>query len=257
MGKVTSIAWTSTVLPDGTIQPGATFNPWHGCTKVSPACDHCYAERMAARFGTQWGYGQERRYFGEKHWNEPRKWNAKAARDGRKMRVFCASMADVFDNEVEQVHRERLWELIRETPALTWLVLTKRIGNVRDMLPEDWGKGYANVQLGITVVTQEEVNRDVPKLLGVPAKVRFLSIEPMLEAIDLSQWIGGISLIIVGGESGPGSRPMPDAWARAIRTQCLAAGTAFFMKQQSQHDTPHFRDFQQFPPDLQVREFSE
>src|SRR5258706_450821 len=101
MGERTDISWTD-----------HTFNPWWGCTKVGPGCDHCYAEALALRFGTRWGVGQPRRFFGDKHWNEPRRWHKKALAVGNRRRVFCASMADVFDNEVEQEHRERLWSLI-------------------------------------------------------------------------------------------------------------------------------------------------
>lgn len=176
MAEHTAISWTD-----------ATFNPWWGCTKVGPGCDACYAEAQAARFGTGWGNDAPRRFFGEAHWNEPRKWNRKAAAAGRRSRVFCASMADVFDNQVEQVHRDRLWALIRDTPALDWLLVTKRIGNAAAMLPADWGAGYANAWLLITVVNQAEADRDVPKLLSLPARVRGLSVEPMLGPIDLTR----------------------------------------------------------------------
>lgn len=177
----------------------------------------------------------------------------------RALRVFCASMADVFDNEVDQGHRAQLWALIRDTPALTWQILTKRIGNVTKMLPGDWGAGYSNVHLGISVVTQEEVERDVPKLLATPARVRFLSVEPMLEAINVTPWIGGrereISLVIAGGESGTKARPMALAWVRSLRDQCREAGVAFFLKQLSQANSQTFRDLHTFPSDLQIQEF--
>jgi protein gp37 len=244
MGESTNIEWTE-----------ATFNPWWGCTKVSPACDGCYAERDAKRFGFPelWGAGVPRRFFGAEHWEKPRKWNAKAAAAGRRLKVFCASMADVFDNEVADEHRERLWQLIRETPAIDWQIVTKRIGNARKMLPADWGNGYSNVWLLSTVVNQEEVDRDVPKLLATPARRRGLSIEPMLGPIDLTRldvglgfganclaWpsmsgpgrgIGRLDWIIVGGESGPGARPLHPDWVRTIRDQCQRAGVAFFFKQ--------------------------
>jgi len=253
MAETTGISWCD-----------ATFNPWWGCTKVSPACDSCYAERDAKRYGFDiWGPGKERRYFGDKHWNEPRKWNAKAAKEGKRLRVFCASMADVFDNEVDQVHRDRLWQLIKETPNLDWLIVTKRIGNARTMLPADWGDGYANVWLIITVIDQAEADRDVPKLLTTPARVRGLSIEPQLGAVDLTQilipgrWGRGrksllnaltgelhdattgcivsdgqaLDWVICGGESGPKARPVHPDWIRSLRDQCQAAEVAFHFKQ--------------------------
>lgn len=163
-----------------------TFNPVWGCAKVSPGCDNCYAERDAHRFGTPWGVNAKRREFGDKHWNDPLRWNRKAEQVGERHRVFCASMADVFDKNWPTGTRERLWDLIRSTPNLDWLLLTKRIGNAKSMLPSDWGRnGYDNVWLGASVVNQEEAFRDIPKLLMVPASVRFLSCEPLIGPIDL------------------------------------------------------------------------
>jgi protein gp37 len=162
-----------------------TFNPWIGCTKVSPGCDNCYAERTARRFGTQWGPHAARRSTSDSYWKQPLRWNTKAAKAGKTVRVFCASMADVFDNEAPAGARERLWGLIRATPNLTWLLLTKRIGNAAAMLPPDWGSGYANVGLGATAVNQDEIDRDLKKLVATPARFRFLSIEPMLSCIKL------------------------------------------------------------------------
>lgn len=239
----------------------STFNPWWGCTKVSPGCDHCYAERDAHRFGTGWGPDAERRTFGDKHWNEPRKWNEKARKEQEadpkaQWRVFCASMGDVFDNAVPQEHRDRLWGLIRETPHLTWLVLTKRIGNAAKMLPQDWDGGYPNVWIGASIVNQDEADRDIPKLLAVPARIHWLSMEPLLGPVELPYYdqycdvegfanngpmyrtlgVSGepddrIDWVIVGGESGPNARPMHPDWARSLRDQCAAAGVPFLFKQ--------------------------
>lgn len=265
MSANTGIAWTS-----------CTFNPWWGCAKVSPGCDNCYAERDAARFSPgipMWGVGGPngvgRRVFGDKHWNEPRKWNrqlqeAHAQHVGgvgpepAPVRVFCASMADVFDNhETANELRPRLWQLIRDTPYLDWQILTKRIGNAMRMLPDDWGNGYANAWLGSSVVNQDEADRDIPKLLQTPAVVRFLSCEPLLEPIDVSGWVHGqvcatcrafqarpgpcicgsrvskrgLHWIIVGGESGPKARPFNLQWPRDIIAQCKAASVPVFMKQ--------------------------
>lgn len=183
-----------------------TFNPWWGCAKVSPGCDHCYAERDAGRFTpgkTLWGVDADRRTFGDKHWNEPKKWDAKAKLYGVRYRVFCASMADVFDKNAPAGARDRLWALIKATPNLDWLILTKRIGNAKSMLPADWGNGYSNVWLGASIVNQEEAHRDIPKLIDTPAAVRFLSMEPLLGPVDLTRYLDptGISCMDVCPES--------------------------------------------------------
>lgn len=251
-----------------------TFNPWTGCTKVSPACDHCYAESWAKRSGTvRWGHGEPRRRTTDANWRLPIKWNAQAQREGRRFRVFCASLADVFDNEVPVQWRVDLFRLIASTPHLDWLLLTKRIGNALPMMREvaqQCGGGeqpMPNVWLGATVVTQAEADRDVPKLLSVPARVRFLSIEPMLGPITLpgfnatTSWCplcakivpdslvrphegehGSAALpcasvydmlhwVIAGGESGPHARPAHPAWFAGLRDQCAAADVPFLHKQ--------------------------
>jgi protein gp37 len=192
--------------------------------------------------------------------------------------VFCASLADVFDNEVPEQWRTDLWELIRSTPRLDWLLLTKRIGNVKAMLPPDWDNsvfGYNNVWLGITVVTQEEAERDIPKLLHIPSRVRFLSCEPLMESIDLtaadtfwagipladgSRWVGNsgkIDWVIVGGESGSKPRPMAQEWATELARQCASHRVAFFFKQGSQANWPAYKDFSRFSPELQIRQWPE
>lgn len=202
-----------------------TFNPWIGCTKVSPACDHCYAERDTARFKTvEWGAGKERKRTSEAYWQTPLKWNRQAEALGVRYRVFCASLADVFDNEVPDEWRADLWKLIAATPRLDWLLLTKRIGNVSYPMPH-------NVWLGISIVTQKEAERDVPKLINVPAQVRFLSMEPLLEYVDMTNLLSGIHWVIVGGESGHQARKMEAGWARSLRDQCNGAEIPFLFKQ--------------------------
>lgn len=224
-----------------------TFNPWIGCTKVSPGCDHCYAERREDQrlHRVRWGSGQPRHRT--KTWGDPVRWNkqheAFFAEHGRRQRVFCASLADVFDNEVDPAWRDELMGLIASTPNLDWLLLTKRIGNVERMLKASAWEHLPHVWLGATVVNQAEADRDIPKLLAVPARVRFLSIEPMLGPIDLHavvvaeqgrQQIGaqrGIDWVIAGGESGPKARPSHPDWFRSLRDQCAAAGVPFLFKQ--------------------------
>lgn len=167
-----------------------TFNAWIGCTKVGPGCDNCYAADLAtARLGVAWGPGQPRRRTAASTWQQPRRWNKRAAKEGVRYRVFCSSLADVFDNEVDPAWRADLFQLIRETPHLDWLLVTKRVGNVRAMA-EAAGRLPDNVWLGITVVNQAEADRDVPKLRQLRVlydlPVAFLSVEPQLGPIDLS-----------------------------------------------------------------------
>jgi protein gp37 len=228
MGKETSIEWTH-----------HTFNPWWGCVKVSAACDHCYAETWAKRLGAKvWGPESERRFFSNAHWKEPLKWNAEAAALGVRHRVFCASMADVFENRKDLIpHRLRLLELIGKTPHLDWLLLTKRIHLVRKQLP----KGYqlpSNVWLGATVENQASAGKRIKYLLEFTSPaVRFLSCEPLLGPLDISEFLRRgplgtrVDWVIAGGESGHGSRPMEPQWPDDLRKQCSAARVPFHFKQ--------------------------
>lgn len=259
MSKNSKIEWTD-----------HTFNPWEGCQKVGPGCDHCYAENLMDKrmHKVEWGAHGVRVRTSINNWHEPLRWNARHQRffaeHGRRQRVFCASLADVFDNAVPDEWRDDLWRLIAQTPNLDWLLLTKRIGNVGSMLPIpfDFERVYPHVWIGATIVNQAEADRDIPKLLGTPAAVRFLSMEPLLGPVDLSRhlwkccglrvpghpgdgWMQppdppeccgdveptGLHWVIVGGESGPGARPMHPHWARSLRDQCAAAGVPFLFKQ--------------------------
>lgn len=178
MSENSKIEWTD-----------STWNPWEGCTKVGPGCDNCYAENRNARFGggqaVNWGPGAPRRRTSVANWNMPSKWNkehaAFFAEHGRRRRVFCASLADVFDNEVDQRWRDEAFHVMESTPNLDWLVLTKRVGNVRKMVPAAWlepGGWPVHIRIGATIVDQEEFDRDAQKLvaLGCP---NFLSMEPL------------------------------------------------------------------------------
>ncbi|HEF5873302.1 TPA: phage Gp37/Gp68 family protein [Burkholderia cenocepacia] len=242
-----------------------TWSPWEGCQKVGPGCDHCYAEARNARFagGTavNWGAGAPRRRTAPDSWKLPLRWDRKARELGKRLRIF-PSLCDPFDNAVDLLWRRDLFRLIADTPNLDWLLLTKRIGNVPTMLRHIGVERLPdNVWLGATIVNQEEADRDIPKLLSVPARVRFLSMEPLLGPVDLtrvmrsspdSDWsycddvlrgfrahkCGGhispgnaVNWVIVGGESGPGARPMHPDWARSLRDQCAAAGVPFLFKQ--------------------------
>lgn len=224
MAKYSSIEWTH-----------HTFNPWWGCTKVSPGCKNCYAETFSHRIGQHiWGPKAARRFFSASHWQEPIKWNAEAARTNVRRRVFCASMADVFEARRElDPYRDRLWDLIANTPALDWLILTKRPERMRKVAPwrDEWP---ANVWAGTTIENQRWADKRIPVLLDIPASVRFLSCEPLLGPVDIRPWLVGqrrIDWVIAGGESGHNARPMNPEWARNLRDQCATARTPFHFKQ--------------------------
>lgn len=234
MGANTAIEWADT-----------TWSPWEGCQKVGPGCDHCYAESMNRwlRHGENWGPGAPRRVYSDAHWAKPMRWNDAAAKAGHYRKVF-PSVCDPFDNAAPDGQRERFARLIRETPHLVWMLLTKRIGNAGAMLADMFPQGTPeNVGLGATIVNQEEADRDIRKLVDAPASVRFLSMEPLLGPVNLYDWIGPwgspgelqappmIDGIFVGGESGRGARPIHPAWVRSLRDQCHAAGVNFHFKQ--------------------------
>lgn len=249
-----------------------TFNPWTGCTKISPACDHCYAEGWAKRSGhVGWGVHADRRRTSNGNWRKPLRWNAEAdafmERHDRRQSVFCASLGDWADNAVPNEWRFDLGRLILATPKLDWLLLTKRIGNAACMLREMFPDGVPpNVRIGATICNQPEADRDIPKLLalGLP---NLLSMEPLLGPVDLTRIpVSGqghhefdpiitanvlkraaaypplpqVHWVIVGGESGPGARPMHPDWARSLRDQCLAAGVPMMFKQWGEWHTSAF-----------------
>lgn len=237
MGKDSKIQWTD-----------HTFNPWWGCAKVSPGCEHCYAETFSKRTGHSiWGVDASRRFFGEKHWNEPLRWDSDAAKAGEKRFVFCASMADWAErhrNPETQLklttERARLAQLIKRTPHLVWLMLTKRPSDAALGFDEMFGRHIPmNVLMGITAENQEQFNKriaiaqsiyDSTTLRGV-----FISAEPLLGAVTLGEYPEDrhtcIKWVIVGGESGPGARPMHPDWARGLRDECVNAGISFHFKQ--------------------------
>lgn len=237
MSDKTSIEWTD-----------HSFNPWWGCSRVSPACRFCYADRDASRYGmTLWRRHGERRMLSDANWAKPLKWNRAAERAGKPALVFCASMADVFEDHPQLAEpRERLWPLIEETPWLRWQILTKRPENVARMAP--WGNSWPDhVWLGTSVENQRFAEERIPALLNIPARTRFLSCEPLLGPVDLSPWLwhgiyypdgtgdmeptGVIDWVICGGESGPKARPMHPDWARALRDECQSASVPYLFKQ--------------------------
>jgi protein gp37 len=173
----------------------------------------------------------------DEYWRQPLKWNKHAAATGARDRVFCASMADVFENREDLAEsRARLWELIAATPALDWLLLTKRPQHVEELAP--WRCEWPhNVWLGTTVENQRWAEKRIPLLLEQPARILFLSCEPLLGPINLAPWLSSVnggrtlSWVIAGGESGHRARPMNPGWARALRDQCRAHGVPFLFKQ--------------------------
>jgi protein gp37 len=197
MGETTEISWCD-----------ATFNPWMGCEKVSPGCAHCYAERdMDHRWGkVKWGKGQERVRTSDANWRKPLAWDRKAKAEGVRRRVFCASLADVFDPAVPKAWRRELLQLIDDTPNLDWLLLTKRPGLVPELLAETSNgaivdfRHMPNVWLGTTVEDQARADERIPQLLAVRAAVRFLSCEPLLGPLELG-------LDLVEPDAGDGIRP--------------------------------------------------
>lgn len=237
MPELSAIEWTN-----------GTFNPWWGCSRVSPACAHCYADSAAKRFGDPglWEVSGPRKFFGDAHWNELRRWNNKAAKAGVPKLVFCASMADVFERHADPLvdakleeERGRLWSLIEETPWLTWQLLTKRPELIEEMVPDPWLDGFPpNVWVGTSVENARFTWR-AGVLEDIPARVRFLSCEPLLGSlfdesgnrVSLERNLHAIEWVIGGGESGPNHRPTNPEWAREIRDACVERGIPFFWKQ--------------------------
>lgn len=256
MGEISKIEWTD-----------ATFNPWWGCARVSPACRFCYADRDAKRWGHDlWRRNGIRRPMSEGYWQKPLAWNRKAEKAGVSLKVFCASMADVFEDHPQVgPWRDRLFDLIEATPWLTWQLLTKRPENVAAMVPTAWADRWPrNIWLGVSAENQRFADERIPVLAELDGpSVRFLSCEPLLGDLDLSNYlpyrcqtclgenlveyvpgagpdycddcIGGfndkISWVIGGGESGPKARVTHPAWFRNLRDQCDQADVAFLFKQ--------------------------
>lgn len=268
-----------------------TFNPWIGCTKVSPGCANCYAASLDHRWGhDSWGPGKPRRRTSAANWKQPLRWNEEQQmrylerNAGEPIpdrpRVFCASLADWLDEEIPIEWLADLLDLIDRTPNLDWLLLTKRPQNWYkrvSAIDSDFAVGWIdcvdmpergvipqNVWIGTTVEDQTRADERIPQLLRIPARVRFLSCEPLLESVDLAHvcfngadsfgTMPGIHWVICGGESGARARPMNVEWARDLRDQCALAGVAFFMKQLGGiRDKRH--NLANFPEELRIRQF--
>lgn len=247
-----------------------TANFWWGCVKVSPGCQNCYAETLVNRYGKGgiWGPAKStNRELKKGIWTELPRWNERAMAEGVRRRVFVQSMSDFFEDHPDVVEwRERAWELMFTCSHLDYQILTKRPENVLRMVPPFFLKFWpVNFWIGTSVEDQKRANERIPHLWQIPAAVRFLSCEPLLGQINLafldvdgiamSALHGGrqtetpwnVNWVIVGGESGPGKRPMSLNWARLIRDDCRRAGVPFFMKQ--------IDKVQPIPEDLMIREF--
>lgn len=247
--KNSKIAWTD-----------HTLNPWMGCQRVSPGCENCYAETLVTNrmkldvWGPPRTTGRKR--TSEALWKQPIRWNNHARKTGVRTKVFCASLADVFeDHPMVDPWRKELFSLIEACESLDWQLLTKRPENLRRFLPSTWLENpLPHVWLGTTVEDQRRADERIPHLLGTPAAVRFLSCEPLVSRVDLSRvdppgfphdtcdplrrnsYRGGleserIDWVIVGGESGTHARPFDVSWARWIVKQCKDAGVPVFVKQ--------------------------
>lgn len=267
MGERTGIAWTD-----------HTFNPWWGCAKVSAGCKNCYAETLSARFHGDrlWGVGGDRKIASEATWREPLKWNRQAEAAGKRSRVFCASMADVFErhgntevNAKLDAARARLWALIEATPHLDWQLLTKRPENILGMVPERWLRvGVVapmpeNVWLG-TSVCGDASDDTMLRHLGRACRdllcsVPFLSYEPAVGAPGFldSGWMDWMRWVIVGGESGRNARGFQYEWARAVIEFGKRLGVPVFVKQMGSNPVrwpawrqPHHTDAPTVPLDL-------
>lgn len=264
-----------------------TFNPWIGCTKISPACKFCYAETFANRYGhAVWGDNGTRKRTSAQNWKKPLQWNKQAEKEGKRFRVFCCSLADVFEDhpQILQSWRDELWALISATPNLDWLLLTKRPENIKKFLPADWGEGYYNVWLGVTVEDQKTAAKRLTEFNAVHARIKFLSIEPLLGPIDFFHesmrqitWDinyyddgdGGYTKeaelecyfdwIIIGGESGPLTkiRKLELQWVKNVIEQLENEDVKIFFKQLGRVVSHKLKlpdvnggNFDQYPPAL-------
>ncbi len=204
-----------------------THNFWWGCHKVSEECRYCYISGIMRRGGHEPFAGPMRTV----NWSNPRKWNRQAEANGARLRIFTCSMSDFFHPEADE-WRPDAWRVIKACDWLDWLILTKRPELIEERLPDDWGDGYPNVWLGVTAGCKASLSR-VEKLVEIPAILRFVSAEPLLESVDFSPYLQSIDWVITGCERAKkGNRRLMNLdWVREIDGQCRSAGIAHFFKQ--------------------------
>lgn len=237
MGKDSSIEWTT-----------HTYNPWRGCHKVSPGCKYCYmfTEQAERRVNPNIVVrAAERTFTAPLRWKEP-------------AYIFTCSYSDFFIEEAD-LWRDEVWEIIKKTPHLTYQILTKRPANILDRLPSDWGNGYPNVWLGVSTENQDLFDIRVPQVLEIPARLYFISAEPLLGPLSVSKY--NLQWVIVGGESGFNARPMELVWVYDIIKECSKAGLPVFIKQLGTYWAKGMRarqkkgqDPNEWPPVLRIRE---
>lgn len=223
MADQTNISWTD-----------HTFNAWWGCTKIAPGCDNCYAAAFDKRTGGDyWNAHTQPRRTRVSNWNKAKAWNKQAEIENRQHHVFCGSMMDWCDNKVPDEWRADLFQLIRDTPWLNWQLLTKRATRITKCLPNDWGDGYPNVWLGVTCENMGYGYARIDALRKVPARVRFISAEPLLEHLEgfKHQIARDIDWVIIGGESGPGCRLPEPGWINQAVTACMVSEVPVWFKQ--------------------------
>lgn len=245
MGENTKIEWTGTSMPDGTIRPGHTWNPWQGCRKVSPGCQNCYMFRDKKRFGqdpTKVVRSSDATFMKPYRWKDP-------------VKVFVCSWSDFFIEDADE-WREEAWIIMSNLQHLTFQILTKRPENIADRLPVDWP--LKNVWLGVTAENQAMLEKRLPILWQLDVPVLFISCEPLLEELDFTVtnefpyprtkpgWV------ICGGESGPDARHMDPRWANSLMWQAHYAGVPFFMKQMSGSTK---KEREAIPDHLMIREW--
>lgn len=209
MGEHTKIEWTDN-----------TWNPWRGCIKVSEGCKNCYMYRDQRRYGNdpmRVVRAASKTFYSPLKWKEPCK-------------VFTCSWSDFFLESADE-WRHEAWHIIRRTPHLTYQILTKRPQNIADRLPSDWRDGYSNVWLGVSAENQRRFDERIGVLLSIPARVHFVSAEPLLGRIDMDTWSERLDWVITGGESGDNHRPVDLRWFEDIAAQCRQTGTPVFVKQ--------------------------
>lgn len=244
MGTQTGISWTE-----------STWNPWHGCKKVSSGCKYCYMFRDKEKYGQNPNVVQK----SKTKFTEPLKWEEPKL-------IFTCSWSDWFIEEADS-WRDEAWKIIKDTPQHTYQILTKRPERIAGHLPADWGAGYPNVWLGVSTENQAAANVRIPILLEIPAAVRFISAEPLLGAISARHLIQQLDWVIIGGESGNETgkwlyRPCNLNWISSLIKDCEKDEIPVFVKQFGTHlakllqfEDRHGGEISEFPAEFQIRQF--